>query len=170
MNSDSQDTNKLNNLIKPQRKLLSFNKTKAFERHPSANGLMVKDDSELNNKIENKNFIFNIVKEEGENETDKKKFENVNIDERKKSCFTFQFKIQKIEQKLFNDEVFYTKNENVENENNKEKKEKKFFPNNHKLYEFSEEDKKLDSEITKAIQSREKEDVIINKINIIKKD
>ena len=44
------------------------------------------------------------------------------------------------------------------------KKKKKTFPNNHQLYEFSEADKKLDKEITEAIQKGEKDDTIISKI------
>ena len=39
-------------------------------------------------------------------------------------------------------------NENIENKNNKSKSIKKIFPNNHQLYEFKEEIKKLDTEIT----------------------
>ena len=108
MNKELEENNS-NNTIKPQRKFLSFTKTKAFERHPSANGLLVKDDSEIKNKIEDTNFFCNVVQE-------------------------------------------------------------KIIPNNHKLYEFSEADKILDKEITQAIQKGEKEDNIINKINVVKKD
>ena len=123
MNKELEENNS-NNTIKPQRKFLSFTKTKAFERHPSANGLLVKDDSEIKNKIEDTNFFCNVVQEE---------------------------------------------NENLEKEK-KEGKKEKIIPNNHKLYEFSEADKMLDKEITQAIQKGEKEDNIINKINVVKKD
>ena len=165
MNKELEENNS-NNTIKPQRKFLSFTKTKAFERHPSANGLLVKDDSEIKNKIEDTNFFCNVVQEENENETEKNNLEKIK-DERKKSCF--QFQIQKIEEKLFQDEIFYTKNENLEKEKKEGKKEKNIY-NNHKLYEFSEADKMLDKEITQAIQKGEKEDNIINKINVVKKD
>ena len=163
-NNDNKEENR--NILKPQKKYLSFNKLKAFERHPSVNGLM-KQDLDSPPKEEKLNF-FCVVKEENENENDSENLIKEN-NPRKKSSNVFEFKIQKIKEKIFNDEVYYTKNEN--NETNEEhKSEEKHFPNNHQLYEFSEGDKILDYEITKAIQKGEKEDVIINKINLSKKD
>ena len=165
-NNDNKEENR--NILKPQKKYLSFNKLKAFERHPSVNGLM-KQDLDSPPKEEKLNF-FCVVKEEKENENENDS-ENLIKDNnpRKKSSNVFEFKIQKIKEKIFNDEIYYTKNENVDT-NEEYKSEEKHFPNNHQLYEFSEGDKILDYEITKAIQKGEKEDVIINKINLSKKD
>ena len=161
-NNDNKEENR--NILKPQKKYLSFNKLKAFERHPSVNGLM-KQDLDSPPKEEKLNF-FCVVKEENENDSENLIKEN---NPRKKSSNVFEFKIQKIKEKIFNDEVYYTKNENIDT-NEEHKSEEKHFPNNHQLYEFSEGDKILDYEITKAIQKGEKEDVIINKINLSKKD
>ncbi len=157
MNKDNkiEDNNKIN-IQRPKKKFLSFNKKNPFERHPSANGLMIKDDTDIREKTDKDlNFICTAVKEENELNSEENK-------DGKRNSYVFEFKIQKIEEKLFNDEVFYTKNENVEYNNSKS--EKKIFPNNHQLYEFSEGDKKLDKEITDAIQKGEKEDNIISKI------
>jgi hypothetical protein len=162
MNNENkiEDNNKKNNIPRPKKKFLSFSKKNPFERHPSANGLMIKDDNDISKKCDKDlNFICTVVNEENELNS-----EEQNKEGKRNSC-VFEFKIQKIEEKLFQDEVFYTKNENVENNNNKSSKsEKKIFPNNHQLYEFSEGDKKLDKEITDAIQKGEKEDNIISKI------
>ena len=147
------------NYQKPKKKFLSFNKKNPFERHPSVNGLLIKDDNDIPKKKEDLNFICTVVNEENESNSD-----NKNKDGKRNSCCVFEFKIQKIEEKLFQDEVYYIKNENVETKNDNCKEEKKIFPNNHQLYEFSEAEKKLDKEITEAIQKGEKDDTIISKI------
>ena len=145
---------------KPKKKThLSFKSIKPFERHPSVARLILTDSQEnLKNDINN-NFIVEINNNNINNDNNDDKNKLGNSHERSKS--TFEFRVHTIEEKLYQNEVFYTKNENPNNNS------KKLSINycNPKLNKFTEKEIILDKEITKDIQNGEDTDNIINKIS-----
>ncbi len=152
-------TNKLKNQTKPKKKPhLSFKSIIPFEKHPSVSNLILEDTQEKE-KINN-NFIVEINNNNNNNNINNDCTDNKNSHERSKS--TFEFRVNKIEEKLYQNEVFYTKNENPKKNNSK-----KLTVNycNAKLNRFSEKDKFIDKEITKDIQNGEDSENIINKIS-----
>ena len=78
-------------------------------------------------KEEKINFLLCNKEKENENENDSENLIKDN-NPRKKSSNVFEFKIQKIKEKIFNDEVYYTKNENIDT-NEEHKSEEKHFLN-----------------------------------------
>jgi len=154
--------NKNKREYKPKKKThLSFKSIKPFERHPSVARLILTDSQENIKKDNNNNFIVEINNNNVNNDDDKDdKTKLGNSHERSKS--TFEFRVHTIEEKLYQNEVFYTKNENPNNNNSK-----KLSINycNPKLNRFTEKEIILDKEITKDIQNGEDTDNIINKIS-----
>ena len=153
--------NKNKREYKPEKKThLSFKSIKPFERHPSVTRLMYNDSQENLQKDNNNNFIVvlnnnNIIN--NDNIDDKNKLGNSH--ERSKS--TFEFRVRTVEDKLYQNEVFYTKNENP-NQNSKKLTKNYCYP---KLNRFSEKEIILDKEITKDMQNGENSENIINKIS-----
>ena len=151
-------TNKLKNQTKPKKKPhLSFKSIIPFEKHPSVSNLILEETQEKEQI--NNNFIVEINNNNNNNINNDCIDNKNNSHERSKS--TFEFRVHKIEEKLYQNEVFYTKNENPK-KNNSKKLTINYKP---KLDRFSEKDKYIDKEITKDIQNGEDSENIINKIS-----
>ena len=115
----------------PIKGLLSLKQVIPFENHPSARGLM-----------KGKN-----IKEENN--------DNPKPSKRKSD---FQISLNTIDDKIFQNEVYFEKNKNVSQDNNN-----CYCIQIPKKNTFNEKENEFDKDITSSIQRNEKSDVIINK-------
>ena len=124
---------------------LSFQPLIPFENHPSARGLKKNNNEE--SKLEKMSNI-NILNEDNQLNSDKQNIKKGN---------NFTLYLNPIEDKIYQNEVYYTKNDNYCNDINYDNTEIK------KKSTLSEKEEQFDREITKSIQNNEKSDIIINK-------
>ena len=119
---------------------LSLKKLVPFEDHPSARGLM---------KECNTNELKSVYLEYNNNQ--------INKNVKSKNSSSFQFVLNPIEEKLYQNEIYYEKNENSDKINSD--------LNNpiEKKSTFTKEEDEFDKEITNSIIRKEKSEVIINK-------
>ncbi len=119
---------------------LSLKKLVPFEDHPSARGLM---------KECNSNEPKSIFLEYNDNQ--------INKNVKSKNSSSFQFVLNPIEEKLYQNEIYYEKNENSDKINSD--------LNNpiEKKSTFTKEEDEFDKDITNSIIRNEKSEVIINK-------
>ncbi len=120
---------------------LTFKSLIPFENHPSARGLMKNNNEESN--IEN---LSKYINQENELNSDKQNDSN-----------NFKFSLNSVENKIYENEVYYEKNDNIINDINQDNIEIK------KKSTFTEKEEQFDKEITESIQNNEKSDIIINK-------
>lgn len=120
----------------PIKNFLSFNPTIAFDNHPSARGLKKEEE-------ENKSTNLNI------NFTEKK---NKNI----------KITLDSVESEIYNNEIFYTKNNDINNNPNNNCLSINYEPIK-KQNTFTKEEEEFDKDITHLIQKRENSEIIINK-------
>ena len=123
----------------PIKGLLSLKQVIPFENHPSARGLMKNENEE--------NKTDKILKKEN---SDKIKFEKRKSD--------FEISLNTIDEKIYQNEVYFEKNENYSNHNNLSNSIQ--IPKKNAL---SEKEYEFDKDITSSIQRNEKSDIIINK-------
>ena len=136
-NNNFKIPNRKNTSPIPIKGFLSLKLSVPFENHPSARGL-VKSESK-----EKKNNIINL-------ETNNNNKEN-------KQISNFNFVLETVEEKIYQNEVFFQKNEKFENLNNNLN-----YPINKKC-NFTKEEHDFDKDITNCIINNERSDVIINK-------
>lgn len=123
----------------PIKGLLSLKQVIPFENHPSARGLM-KGENEDSQSEKN-------IKEENN--------DNPKPSKRKSD---FQISLNTIDDKIFQNEVYFEKNKNVSQDNNN-----CYCIQIPKKNTFNEKENEFDKDITSSIQRNEKSDVIINK-------
>jgi len=171
MNKDKDDKNKeKNNFLKNNKKnkaikkntLLTFECMKPFERHPSVTRLIESKDNHSAEKNNNFKVEINYSDNNSNNNDNNKNNNNNKNHERSKS--TFEFRVHTIEEKIYQNEVFYTPNENP-NKISNHKTSKNLLSINPKLNKFNEKEFNFDKEITKDIQNGEDSENIINKIS-----
>ena len=137
---------KKENFILPNRKntspipinnFLSLKQLIPFENHPSARGL------KKNEQTEKLPQSISISLEK-------------NNDKENKQTSNFQILLEPIDQIIYQNEVYFQKNDNIENKDYN-------FKNNNKKYNFTKEEDEFDKDITNSIIKKEKDEIIINK-------
>ena len=123
---------------------LSIEQLIPFENHPSARGLMKNGNEEI--KIEN--LCYKYILEENKFNSD-----NQNIN----SYTNFTLSLNPIENKLYQNEIYYEKNNYCSKDINYDNIEIK------KKSTFTEKEEQFDKEIINSIKNNEKSDAIINK-------
>ena len=88
--------------IKPIKGFLSLSTPIPFDNHPSARGLKKDEDKKVEDKKEKYNITINS----------NNKLDNIEVNDDKKQSTSFQFTLNYIEEKIFQNEVYYEKNEN----------------------------------------------------------
>ena len=88
--------------IKPIKGFLSLSTPIPFDNHPSARGLKKDEDKKVEDKKEKYNTTINS----------NNKLDNIEVNDDKKQSTSFQFTLNYIEEKIFQNEVYYEKNEN----------------------------------------------------------
>ena len=132
--------NRKNTSPTPINGFLSLKKLVPFEDHPSARGLM----KECNSSEPKSIFLeYNV--------------NQINNNVKSKNSSSFQFVLNPIEEKLYQNEIYYEKNENSDKINSD--------LNNpiEKKSTFTKEEDEFDKDITNSIIRNEKSEVIINK-------
>ncbi len=139
--------------IKPIKGFLSLSTPIPFDNHPSARGLKNDEDKKVEDIKEKYNITINS----------NNKLDNIEVNDDKKQSTSFQFTLNYIEEKIFQNEVYYEKNENnsIKNASNLSLN---FIPVK-KKNTFTEKEKEFDEDITESIKNRESSDVIIKKFN-----
>ena len=137
---------KKENFILPNRKntspipinnFLSLKQLIPFENHPSARGL------KKNEQTEKLPQSISISLEK-------------NDDKENKQTSNFQILLEPIDQIIYQNEVYFQKNDNIENKDYN-------FKNNNKKSNFTKEEDEFDKDITNSIIKKEKDEIIINK-------
>ena len=137
---------KKENFILPNRKntspipinnFLSLKQLIPFENHPSARGL------KKNEQTEKLPQSISISLEK-------------NDDKENKQTSNFQILLEPIDQIIYQNEVYFQKNDNIENKYYN-------FKNNNKKSNFTKEEDEFDKDITNSIIKKEKDEIIINK-------
>ena len=137
---------KKENFILPNRKntspipinnFLSLKQLIPFENHPSARGL------KKNEQTEKLPQSISISLEK-------------NDDKENKQTSNFQILLEPIDEIIYQNEVYFQKNENIENKDYN-------FKNNNKKSNFTKEEDEFDKDITNSIIKKEKDEIIINK-------
>ena len=137
---------KKENFILPNRKntspipinnFLSLKQLIPFENHPSARGL------KKNEQTEKLHQSISISLEK-------------NDDKENKQTSNFQILLEPIDQIIYQNEVYFQKNDNIENKDYN-------FKNNNKKSNFTKEEDEFDKDITNSIIKKEKDEIIINK-------
>ena len=133
--------NRKNTSPTPINGFLSLKKLVPFEDHPSARGLM----KDCNSNESNSKFL-----DYNNNQL------NNNFNSKKSS--NFQFVLNPIEEKIYQNEIYYEKNENIDKINLSDL-------NNpiQKKSTFTKEEDEFDKDITNSIIRKENSEVIINK-------
>ncbi len=135
---------------KPIKGFLSLSTQIPFDNHPSARGLK-KDEKEEDLKDK---FNINIISNN--------KIDNIEVNDDKKKTNSFKFTLNYIEEKIFQNEVYYEKNDNYSTKNSSNLS-LNFIPE--KKNTFTQKEKEFDDNITESIKKRESSDVIIKKFN-----
>ena len=133
---------------KPIKGFLSLSTQIPFDNHPSARGLK-KDEKEEDLKDK---FNINIISNN--------KIDNIEVNDDKKKTNSFKFTLNYIEEKIFQNEVYYEKNVNYSQKTNLSLN---FIPK--KKNTFTQKEKEFDDDINESIKKRESSDVIIKKFN-----
>ena len=137
---------KKENFILPNRKntspipinnFLSLKQLIPFENHPSARGL------KKNEQTEKLPQSISISLEK-------------NDDKENKQTSNFQILLEPIDEIIYQNEVYFQKNDNIENKDYN-------FKNNNKKSNFTKEEDEFDKDITNSIIKKEKDEIIINK-------
>jgi len=145
----------LKNPTKPIKGFLSLSNTIPFDNHPSARGLKKNENEKKENLKDNIKIIndLNI------------KLDNKEVNDENKKSTSFKFSLNYIEEKIYQNEVYYQKKENDSTKNYSSNLSLNFIPDDKKnIFTFKE--KEFDNEITESIKKRESSDVIIKKFNI----
>ena len=116
---------------------LTFKSLIPFENHPSARGL------KKNEQTEKLPQSISISLEK-------------NDDKENKQTSNFQILLEPIDEIIYQNEVYFQKNENIENKDYN-------FKNNNKKSNFTKEEDEFDKDITNSIIKKEKDEIIINK-------
>jgi hypothetical protein len=125
----------------PINNFLSLKKLIPFENHPSARGLM------KNEQTEKLPQSITIPLEKNDNKENKQSSD-------------FKIILEKIDEKIYQNEVYFQKNENEENI---EYIDYNSMNNNNKKSDFTKEEEDFDKDITDSIIKKEKAKIIINK-------
>jgi len=149
--SNSSITKNLKSPTKQIKNFLSFSTPIPYENHPSARGL------KKNIEKEKGNNNFNILIQTKNNFDNKE--ENNNI---KKNSSGFEFTLNYIDEKIYQNEVYYQKNNIPSSKNSCSNLSLNFIPVM-KKNNFSQKEKEFDNEITESIKKRESSDIIVNK-------
>ena len=129
--------NRKNTSPNPINNFLSLKQLIPFENHPSARGL------KKNEQTEKLPQSISISLEK-------------NDDKENKQTSNFQILLEPIDQIIYQNEVYFQKNDNIENKDYN-------FKNNNKKSNFTKEEDEFDKDITNSIIKKEKDEIIINK-------
>ena len=138
---NSKIPNRKNSTPIPIKNCLSFNQLIPFENHPSARGLKK---NEQTAKLP-QSIPISLKK---------------NDNKENKQTSNFQILLEPVDEVIYQNEVYFQKNENVENIENIDCN---FNNNNNKKSGFTKEEDQFDKDITNSIIRKEKDEIIINK-------